>query len=275
MQVTRTNMAVMVGILDRGGHMRLDNKVALVTGVASGIGAACAQRFVDDGAVVVGLDLGDPPADGAKLADFHVVDVRDEQVVSGAIEATVAAHGRIDIVVNAAGVAGGAPIHLLEQDEWDRVVDINLKGTYLVTKHVIASSMLEKRSGSIINLASIEGVEGMDIASAYNASKGGVVLLTRQIAVDYGRIGIRSNCLCPGFIETPMTAMLRTPGVEAITQRIADAHLLGRFGRPEEVAAAASFLASDDASFITGHAMLVDGGLTAGHSFGLGAMFGL
>ncbi len=256
-------------------HMRLDKKVAFVTGSSSGIGAACAQRFADEGAVVVGFDLGEAPEGGAHLAGFHAGDVRDEPGVAAAVQATVAAHGRIDILVNAAGVAGGAPVHLLEQDEWDRVLDINLKGTFLVTKHVIASAMLEQRSGSIINLASIEGVEGMDIASAYNASKGGVVLLTRQIAVDYGRIGIRSNCLCPGFIETPMTAMLRTPGVEAITQKIAEAHLLGRFGQPDEVAAAALFLASDDASFVTGHALLVDGGLTAGHSFGLGAMFGL
>ncbi|MGK2957967.1 MAG: SDR family NAD(P)-dependent oxidoreductase, partial [Acidimicrobiales bacterium] len=197
--------------------MRLNNKVAFITGASSGIGAACAQRFANEGAVVVGFDLGEAPNDGeGQLAGFHAGDVRDETGVAAAVQATVAERGRIDILVNAAGVAGGAPIHVLEQDEWDRVVDINLKGTFLVTKHVIASAMLEQRSGSIINLASIEGVEGMDVASAYNASKGGVVLLTRQIAVDYGRIGIRSNCLCPGFIETPMTAMLRSPGLEAI-----------------------------------------------------------
>jgi NAD(P)-dependent dehydrogenase (short-subunit alcohol dehydrogenase family) len=113
----------------------------------------------------------------------------------------------------------------------------------------------------------------MDLTSAYNASKGGVVLLTRQMAVDYGRVGIRVNCLCPGFIATPMTDRLLA--MPELSERIADAHLLGRVGRPEEVAAAAAFLASDDASFITGHALVVDGGLTAGHRFGLSAMFGL
>ncbi len=256
--------------------MRLDKKVAFITGVSSGIGAACASRFADEGAVVIGFDLGEAPnGQEARLAGFFGGDVRDEEAVANAIEATVAERGCIDILVNAAGVAGGAPVHVLEQDEWDRVIDINLKGTFLVAKHVLSAAMVKQRSGSIINLASIEGVEGMDVASAYNASKGGVVLLTRQIAVDYGRIGIRSNCLCPGFIETPMTAMLRSPGLESIAEKIADAHLLGRFGKPEEVAAAALFLASEDASFITGHALLVDGGLTAGHRFGLGAMFGL
>jgi NAD(P)-dependent dehydrogenase (short-subunit alcohol dehydrogenase family) len=247
--------------------MQLRDKVALITGANSGIGAACADRFRADGATVVGLDV--TPSDET---GFHRVDVRDEPAVAAAINATVQRHGRIDVVVNAAGVGGAGPVHTLAQEEWDRVVDINLKGTYLVSKHVLAS-MIERRAGSIVNLASIEGLEGMDATSAYNASKGGVVLLTKQMAVDYGRLGIRVNCLCPGFIETPMTTGLFALG--DVGDRVAAASLMGRVGQPGEVAAAAAFLASDDASFVTGHALVVDGGLTAGHRFGLAALFGL
>ena len=249
--------------------MQLRDKVVLITGVTSGIGAACAVRFRDEGATIVGLDVVEAPA---PVDAFHLADVRDEDAVEGAVAATVEAYERIDVVVNAAGVAGGGPVHLLAQSEWDRVLDINLKGTFLVCKHVL-TGMVERRAGSIVNLASIEGLEGMDLTSAYNASKGGVVLLTRQMAVDYGRVGIRVNCLCPGFIETPMTERLLA--APELGDRIADAHLLGRVGQPEEVAAAALFLASEDASFVTGHALVVDGGLTAGHRFGLSAMFGL
>ncbi len=249
--------------------MRLLDKVVLITGVTSGIGAACAVRFRDEGATIVGLDVAEGPS---PVDEFHAADVRDEDAVAAAVRSTVETHDRIDVVVNAAGVAGGGPVHMLDQDEWDRVVDINLKGTYLVSKHVLAS-MVERRSGNIVNLASVEGLEGMDLTSAYNASKGGVVLLTKQMAVDYGRLGIRVNCLCPGFIQTPMTDRLL--GAPELGERVADAHMLGRVGQPEEVAGAALFLASDDASFVTGHALVVDGGLTAGHRFGLGAMFGL
>ncbi len=246
--------------------MRLDGRVALVTGGASGIGAACIRRFAEEGATTVALDLKD--------AD-QVADVRDEQAVSDAVANVVRDHGGIDILVNAAGVGAGGPVHLLAKEEWDRVIDINLTGTFLVSKAVLAQSMVERKRGSIVHLASIEGLWGGDLMSAYNASKGGVVLLTKQMAIDYGRLGIRVNCLCPGFIETPMTEMLRVDGMETYRDRIAAQHMLGRWGRPEEVAAAAAFLASDDASFVTGHALAVDGGFTAGVRFGMGEALGL
>jgi NAD(P)-dependent dehydrogenase (short-subunit alcohol dehydrogenase family) len=124
--------------------------------------------------------------------------------------------------------------------------------------------MKARRSGSVVNLASIEGLEGVQMQAAYNASKGGVVLLTRNMAIDYGVHGIRINCLCPGLIETGMTAPLFTPAFAELRQRFVDLHMLRRAGRPEEVAAAALFLASDEASFVTGHALVVDGGFTAG-----------
>jgi NAD(P)-dependent dehydrogenase (short-subunit alcohol dehydrogenase family) len=135
--------------------------------------------------------------------------------------------------------------------------------------------MLAARSGSIVNLASVEGLEGFEGGSAYNASKGGVVMLTRNLAIDYGRRGIRANCLCPGLIETSMTASVFAPGMEKLRERFVEAHQLGRAGRPEEVAAAALFLASDEASFVTGHALVVDGGFLAGHRVGISELLGL
>jgi len=174
-----------------------------------------------------------------------------------------------------AGVAGGGPVHQLDAHEWDRVLDINLKGTYVVCKHALVA-MVEQRAGNIVNIASIEGIEGTEGGSAYNASKGGVVLLTKNMAIDYGRIGIRVNCICPGFIDTPMLRSVMDLDVMAeVRDRYRDAHVLGRFGKPEEIASAALFLASDDASFVTGHALVVDGGFTAGARLGVADMLGL
>ena len=158
---------------------------------------------------------------------------------------------------------------------WQRVQDINLKGTFLSAKAVLPT-MIEQRSGSIITIASIEGLEGGEGASTYNASKGGVVILTKNLALDYGRLGIRANAICPGFIETPMFhSVLSGEAMAGVKDRIREQHKLGRFGRPEEVAGAAFFLASDDSSFVSGHALAVDGGFTAGHSVGITSLMGL
>ncbi len=251
---------------------RLADKVALITGAASGIGAACAARFAGEGACIAGLDLHEPlePAlwsaveDSAPGALFRsALDVRDEAGVADAISQVAQRFGRIDILVNAAGVGGGALAHELEEAEWDRIVDINLKGAFLVSKHVLAV-MRSQRSGSIVHIASVEGLEGSATSTAYNASKGGVVLMTKNMAVNYARDGIRVNCLCPGLIETPLTAPLQQPELEHVREQIRSWHAMERSGRPEEVAAAALFLASDDASFVTGHPLAVDGGWTAG-----------
>jgi NAD(P)-dependent dehydrogenase (short-subunit alcohol dehydrogenase family) len=159
---------------------------------------------------------------------------------------------------------GGADT--LEVAEWERVLGVNLKGTWLVSKHVVPQ-MVAAGSGSIVNLASVEGLEGFSGQTAYNVSKGGVVLLTRNMAADFGPAGVRVNCLCPGLIETPMTSILEDPAFAPVRDAFVDWHLLGRAGQPEEVAAAALFLASDDASFVHGAALVVDGGLTAGRRF--------
>ena len=253
---------------------RLADQVALITGAASGIGAACALRFAREGARIAALDVGEPPAahrDALAKAASDVLwlraDVRDEASIERAVADVLARFGRLDALVNAAGVSGYGAVDQLDAAEWDRVLDINLKGTYLVAKHAVRP-MKAQRSGSIVNLASIEGLEGFQAQAAYNASKGGVVLLTRNMAIDFGAFGVRANCLCPGYIETPMTAMLRGGALTHIHDQFVNLHMLKRAGRPEEVAACALFLCSDDASFVTGHALVVDGGFTAGRRIG-------
>ena len=260
---------------------RLDGKVAFITGAGSGIGAACALRFAEEGARVAGLDLATKALeDWQRAADrtdavLLAGDVRDASSVAAALEATGERFGRVDIVVNAAGVAGGGPVHMAPVEEWDRVLDINLKGTFLVCKHAIPQ-MLEQGGGSIVNIASVEGLEGTEGGSAYNASKGGVVLLTRNMAMDYARKGIRVNAVCPGFIDTPLLrAVFVGPEMAEMLAKIREAHQLGRLGRASEIANAVLFLASDEASFITGQALAVDGGFTAGHRFGFARMMGL
>jgi NAD(P)-dependent dehydrogenase (short-subunit alcohol dehydrogenase family) len=260
---------------------RLAGKVAFITGAGSGIGFATALRFAHEGANVIGLDLAkcadwQQVADAAPAADYHVADVRDAAAQNAAVAAVVKDHGGIDVLVTAAGIAGGGPVHLVSAEDWQRVQDVNLTGTFLSAKAVLPS-MLARRSGSIVTIASVEGIEGAEGGSTYNASKGGVILLTKNMAMDYGRMGIRVNCICPGFIETPL--FRQVIGSDAFPtqarERIREQHKLGRFGRPEEIAAAALFLASDDASFVTGVALPVDGGFTAGHSVGVVELMGL
>lgn len=253
----------------------LNNRVALVTGAASGIGLACARRFAAEGATVIGIDrqavtewLG---SDSGHT--LHEADVTDADAQQAIVEATVQQHGRLDILLTAAGIGDGGPVNMLDEEAWDRVLDINLKGTFLSAKAALVP-MMQQRSGSIITIASVEGINGTEGGSAYNASKGGVVLLTKNLAIDYGRMGIRCNTICPGFIETPLLASVMDSMPE-FREDIGRQVKLGRFGQPAEIAAAALFLASDEASYITGQSLVVDGGYTAGHSHGIVELLGL
>jgi len=256
----------------------LKGKVAIVTGAASGIGLACARRYAAEGAIVVGLDRNRSDAwaaveQSAPDSRFHQADVTDNAAQQAVAAETAREFGGIDILLTAAGVGDGGPVGMLEEATWDRVIDINLKGTFLSIRAVL-DTMTAQRSGSIITIASVEGLNGTEGGSAYNASKGGVVLLTKNVAIDYGRMGIRCNTICPGFIDTPLLheVMGAMPDFKADVVRETK---VGRFGRPEEIAGAAYFLASDDASYVTGHTLVVDGGYTAGHRHGIVEMMGL
>jgi NAD(P)-dependent dehydrogenase (short-subunit alcohol dehydrogenase family) len=207
------------------------------------------------------------------VSRLHLLDVTDGSALAKVVEETVSELGGIDILLTAAGIGDGGPVNMLDEAAWDRVIDINLKGTFLSVKAVI-DNMIARRAGSIITIASVEGINGTEGGSAYNASKGGVVLLSKNIAIDYGRLGIRCNSICPGFIDTPLfnSVMDNMPEFKAdIRKQIK----LGRFGSAREIAGAACFLASDDASYVTGQSLVVDGGYTAGHSHGIVELLGL
>jgi NAD(P)-dependent dehydrogenase (short-subunit alcohol dehydrogenase family) len=241
--------------------MRLRGKVAVVTGGLSGIGAAIAARFAAEGARVVAADLAaaDAPLDaGATVAPLHV-DVTQETSTDAMAAAVLAAHRRIDLLVNCAGF--GQDIAFLETPVavLDRIMAVNVRGTFLAAQ-ACGRAMRDAGAGAIINIGSVSGLAGSSGRAAYGASKGAIVTLTQVMAMDLAQFGIRVNAIAPGPVDTPLTQRVHTPATRDAWTR---ATMLRRYGTPEEIAAAALFLASDDASYVTGHILPVDGGFTA------------
>lgn len=246
--------------------MRLAGKVAIITGTAGGQGALAARLFTAEGARVVACDVdaagelvaSEIRATGA-IIDWMRCDVSREDDVERLISESVAHHGRIDILYNNAGIErGDGPITNLSVEAWDRIQAVNARGVFLTCKHVIPV-MLEQQAGSIINVASVTGLVGVPGLSAYPASKGAVIALSRSLAVSYGRFGIRVNVLCPGLTLTPMAERLGTDFMERVTGLTP----MKRLAKPEEIIQVALFLASDEASYVTGAVLPADGGRTA------------
>ena len=239
---------------------RLEGKVAIVTGAASGIGRATALRFAEEGARVVAADL-DLDRVRTVLGDAVLaleVDVADQGSVADLFARTKEEHGSIDVLAHFAGITRDAMAAKLDLDAWDEVLRVNLTGTFL-TARAAAVEMRANGGGSII-LTSSRSYLGNIGQSNYAASKGGVVSLTRTLALEYGKWNVRVNALAPGYIETPMTAAIP----EHVRHLALEGTPLRRAGRPEEVAAATLFLASDDASYVTGIVLAIDGGRTTG-----------
>ena len=238
----------------------MDGKSCLVTGAASGIGRATARALASAGANVLASDIQDS---SLPEMPFIAMDVRWPEQIRAAVAKALQLHGRLDCAVNCAGIGGvRADTADYPDDVWDQVLAVNLTGVFQCMKQELAV-MLPQGRGSIVNVASVAGVSGFARHSAYTASKHGVVGITKAAALEYARKGIRVNAVCPGFTRTPMVAemLLERPRLK---ERLEARMPVGRFGTPEEIASSILYLCSDEASFITGQAMMLDGGLTAG-----------
>ena len=251
---------------------KLEGKVTVITGAGAGIGRASARRFAREGAAVVVADLesGAGEETVAQIgreggeATFVRVDVAESDQVEHMIRTAVEAYGRVDVLFNNAGVNFSASVVEITDAEWRRSLDVNLKGVMLGCRHAIPE-MLKTGGGSIVNSASMLGLVASPRQAPYAAAKGAVVMLTRQVAVDYAQRNIRVNCLCPSEVNTEMNRrfVAQSPDPEATLRRVLARIPMDRMAEPEEIASAALFLASDDSSYITGVALPVDGGLTA------------
>lgn len=254
-------------------RMRFDGKAVLVTGGGSGIGLATALAFAREGARVAVADVSEERGAAALAAaraeglDFVFVrgDVSREADAQRLVEGTVAAFGRIDVLFNNAGILIEAPVHEMSEADWDRILGVNLKGAFLVAKHAVRA-MLRQGGGVIVNTASVNALVGDPEEAAYCASKAGVALLTKSMALAYAKHGIRVNAVCPGWVETRMfqqEADARGVTLAEYRAYAGTQHPLGRIGRPEEIAKVVLFLASEEASYITGSLVVADGGYTA------------
>lgn len=245
--------------------MSLEGKVAVVTGGSRGIGRAIARRFLADGAcVVTGSRTRPSDEDGERLV-WIPTDVSVPEQARRLVDAAVERHGRLDVLVNNAALEHEATVEETEPEDWDRVMAVNLRGPYLCARAAIPH-LRRAGGGTIVNVGSVDGLWAEPGLAAYCTSKGGLLALTRSIAVDFGADGIRCTCICPSYVATEMLEQFydAQPSPEAARAQGASMHALGRISTPEEVAALAAWLASDEASFASGQAFVLDGGLLAG-----------
>ena len=257
----------------KGGIPLLSGKVIIVTGGAKGIGLGCAQVMARKGATIVIADIDEKGGLEAEArlqelrakALFVATDVSKRESVERMVGVAVAEYGRLDCMLNNAGTHISKTIFDQTEEEWDRLIDINLKGYFLCTKAALPH--LVEAKGNIVNMSSMVGVVGQSRAAAYAASKGGIVAMTKALALDLAPHGVRVNCICPGWVTTPLVEewFNQQPDPEEARRHIYSVHPLGRIATVEEVGEAAAFLASEAASFITGIALPVDGAVTLGY----------
>lgn len=235
---------------------RVSGKIALVTGSARGIGRAVVERLASEGAeMVISCDMGEAVYE-QKNVRHEILNVTDRAAIAAFVAKLQEEFGRIDILVNNAGITKDALLVRMTEDQWDAVIDVNLKGVFNMTQ-AVAQIMTKQKSGSIVTLSSVVGLYGNIGQTNYAATKGGVITMTKTWAKELGRKGVRANCVAPGFIVTPMTENLP----EKVIEGMKAATPLGKMGMPEDIANAILFLASDEASFITGETLAVTGGL--------------
>jgi len=248
---------------------RLDGKVVIVTGAGGGIGRAMARKLAQEGAMVAAADINEERLAGTAAGVDGTIrtqhcDVSRAAEVERLVADTVAAFGTLTTICNNAGISIPAKVTDLSEEDWDRTIGVNLKGVYLGCKYAIPE-ILKSGGGSVINVGSVNSLVAEPFLSAYCASKGGVLMLTKQIALDFARDNIRANCICPGWVDTPINwpHAEMMGGLDQVLKTLPDWQPIGRQGYPEEIANVAVFLASDESSFMTGSAVVVDGGMTA------------
>jgi 3-oxoacyl-[acyl-carrier protein] reductase len=243
-----------------GLNMSEERKIAVITGGAQGIGKAISEKLNECGCKVILIDVNEDVARDTAVqmeGDYYIVDVRNSEGVAEIVDKIIEKDGKIDILVNNAGITRDALLVRMEEVDWQQVIDINLTGVFNFSKHVVKKSMMKNRTGTIVNIASIIGLIGNPGQANYSASKGGVIALTKTMAKELSKRGIRVNALAPGFIQTMMT--------DKIPEKVKEEYLknipLGRLGTPDEVAEVVKFLVSDSSGYITGQVINVDGGM--------------